>query len=378
MTFSATSNRPAAPAGVIPDLPGVVVDPPRVAELRTSVAQLLGLPNERFPGAQPVSFLERHIADLEAEDFFVCEKSDGVRCLVYAVVNPRGQPETYLIDRKNNYRFVPNLQFPNPPDRQPPPFHNGTLFDGELVVDQEPDGRSYMTMYCFDLLASSGENLMPRSLMSRLGYLKEHVIRPYQRLVESNPRFAQAQPFRVVAKSMELSYGLNKVLREDIPKLKHKNDGLIFVSVKSPYIPGTTEKMLKWKPAHENSVDFRVNLEYPQGGGLSARPRFVLSAWQGGQNYVQFGELGLTDEEWNHFRQNGIQLENRIVEVTYNPDHCPPAQWQFMRFREDKPHANFITVVERVIQSIREGITQDELMSRCPSIRESWKARPRP
>jgi mRNA guanylyltransferase len=48
---------------------------------------------------------------------------------------------------------------------------------------------------------------------------------------------------RIVTKTMQLSYGLDLVLREVIPKLKHKSDGLIFTSSIAPYAPGTCEKM---------------------------------------------------------------------------------------------------------------------------------------
>jgi len=66
-------------------------------------------------------------------------------------------------------------------------------------------------------------------------------------------------------KKMEFSYGLTKILEFEIPRLKHKNDGLIFTSINSPYIPGTCQKMLKWKPPHENTIDFKLTLEKESG-----------------------------------------------------------------------------------------------------------------
>lgn len=42
---------------------------------------------------------------------------------------------------------------------------------------------------------------------------------------------------------MELAYGAYKILEVDIPRLKHKNDGLIFTSSVAGYKPGTYDKM---------------------------------------------------------------------------------------------------------------------------------------
>jgi mRNA guanylyltransferase len=44
-------------------------------------------------------------------------------------------------------------------------------------------------------------------------------------------------------KQMELSYHVEKVIREDIPRLKHGNDGLIYTCAESPYVVGTDQRM---------------------------------------------------------------------------------------------------------------------------------------
>ena len=53
----------------------------------------------RFPGSQPVSFEKRHLEVLEREDYYVCEKSDGVRYLLYFAIPPSG-PVAFLVNSK--------------------------------------------------------------------------------------------------------------------------------------------------------------------------------------------------------------------------------------------------------------------------------------
>ena len=63
--------------------------------------------------------------------------------------------------------------------------------------------------------------------------------------MNSNSAFAAAQPFQMDLKNLEFSYWLKKVF-DEIPSLLHGNDGIIFTSVKSPYIRGKCDKMWVW------------------------------------------------------------------------------------------------------------------------------------
>ena len=58
-----------------------------------------------FPGAQPVSLAEESVGAFLREDYFVCEKSDGIRCLMF-LCHLEKQAKTFLIDRKYSIRSV--------------------------------------------------------------------------------------------------------------------------------------------------------------------------------------------------------------------------------------------------------------------------------
>ena len=57
---------------------------------------------------------------------------------------------------------------------------------------------------------------------------------------------------------------------------------------------------------------------------------------------------------------SGEQYDDRIVEVHWNPQE---AHWRLMRFRDDKPHGNHRSVVEKIIESIADGVERDAVSS---------------
>jgi len=50
-------------------------------------------------------------------------------------------------------------------------------------------------------------------------------------------------PYSIQFKPMEVSYAIDMMFNEVLPKLKHGNDGLIFTCRNSAYKFGTDEKM---------------------------------------------------------------------------------------------------------------------------------------
>ncbi|KAJ3076333.1 Dcp1p-Dcp2p decapping enzyme complex alpha subunit, partial [Quaeritorhiza haematococci] len=276
---------------MLPDVPGEKIDQPQLGKLRSYVAGLLGLnphKSERFPGAQPISFAKKHFDDLENEDFFVSEKADGIRLLLFTNPNPATKlPESFLIDRKNNY-FHLDLWFPQQNDLRK--AHFDTVLDGELVLDQEKDGKKTLWFLLFDCIVVDGKSLMDRPYHKRLGHLREMILKPFQQLQAKDPKYSAKHPFRMGLKKLELSYGLERVF-EQIELLKHKSDGIIFTSKDAPYSTGTCDKMLKWKPSEENTVDFKIDARGPPD-----KHTFWLQLWRGGSEHQDFCEFHLDSD----------------------------------------------------------------------------------
>ncbi|KAI0362410.1 mRNA capping enzyme, alpha subunit [Trametes cingulata] len=368
----------------IPDLPGIPI-PPKTAQeqwLRRQVAYLCGLDNERFPGSQPVSFAARDLEKLEAYDYWVAEKSDGVRVLLFVHTDHNtGDQMVYIIDRHNTYREITGLYFPNHEDPRRPLL--SSIVDGELVIDVDPRTKQETLRFlAFDCLVVNGQNVMNRPLDKRYGRLKEWMYKPYQKMLHDHPHVAVSQPFDFKVKEVKFSYHVDDVFNIDIPRLQHGNDGLIYTCVSTPYTPGTDQNILKWKPPSENSIDFKLVLRFPPTPGkpmvpdFQVKPIFELHVWcgddRGKPRYEFYDVMHVEDEEWEKMKLSNEQLDERIVEVHWDSaGEC----WRMMRFRDDKPHGNHKSVVDNIIKSIADGIEKDALLARSASIRNNWKTR---
>lgn len=372
------------------DAIGVKAEPELADTFRREVAQLLGRNNLNFPGAQPVSFSAKHLNELQQEDYYVCEKTDGIRCLMYfARGDPEVKPEIhYLIDRKNEYRFVDGLHFPMPDDDTFQSFHVDTLVDGELVLDTYEDGSQQLKFLVFDCLVLDGSSLMHRTLDKRLAYFKTNILKPYKKMFDTFPEEKQHRPFAVEDKETQFSYGIEMMFRDILPKVKriHGNDGLIFTCRSTPYRIGTDEHILKWKPPSENTVDFRMRLEFPilepdtddEADGISepypdydAIPICHLFVMLNAGEYRHFGELHITPTEWEDLKAMRVPLDDCIVECFKDET----SRWRFHRIRDDKMDANHISTVEKVLESIEDRITEDDLIRIAPTIKTAWKKR---
>lgn len=369
-------------AGDPPPIPGTLLLGPEAERRRLEISRLLSCGNH-FPGAQPVSFNQLHLEILTHEDYYVCEKSDGTRLLMYCSQTDDGREAVFLIDRKNSYYAIPRLHFPLPNDASCKKFHTDTIIDGELVLDII-DGQKQLVFLTFDLLMYQGKDIRSRDLPGRLGKLKDMFLQPMNKFLKANSEQRKRFPFRVEFKFMQLSYGIEMMYREVIPSLHHGNDGLIFTSIRAPYTSGTDETLLKWKPADENSVDFKLHLRFkstPDGHeDYEAIPDFGLFAYHGedrrqkGEDYRFYAELHVDGTEWERIKAQGVRfkgLEGLIVECNLDSEN----RWRFMRVRDDKQHGNHISVISKVLDSIRDGVTMRQLLSRSYQMKKAYKER---
>lgn len=358
-----------------------------------------------FPGGQPVSFESRHLKILESEDYYVCEKSDGVRYLLYFCHPPSG-PAAFLIDRNYVFRHLGPLELPGKDLNTP---HDETLLDGELLIDtfeidekddfednsekkegnvEDKEGeeediydlgikatpakrrklvKKLISYMIFDCLLVNGHNVMHQTLPNRLKHVQNDILTPFTTL-----KLKSDFPFDLQMKTMFKPYHMHHIFRNVIPKLHHQNDGLIFTPVKDAYLSGTCPRMLKWKPAHLNSVDFMLT---KRDGKL------LLQAARSGQHfdYACFRPEKEDEERWREEPPLG-----KILECRYDPEWEVPVLdseeikkggWRFLRFREDKVMANAQHVVQKIIDSIGDNVKEEQLSKACDRLRDAWLQR---
>lgn len=294
-----------------------------------------------------------------------------------------------MIDRKNNYWFIPKgrLHFPTAQSEQS--FHVQTLIDGELVMDDLGDGRKEPRFLVFDCIVLDGKSdLRSRPLDKRLGYFQEHIMKPYKSLFRKYPQELELQAFKVEMKQMQFSYAIETMFRDILPNLKHGNDGLVFTCRTTEYKHGTDNHILKWKPVEENTVDFRLHLHFPTvepnetdiAEGVTkpyvdydSVPDADLMVFQGNvrEPYQFFAKLYMTQDEWEALKAAGDPLQDRVVECGIDPE----GRWRLHRFRDDKSEANYIDVVKNVMESIEQAVSKEELLAAAKSIREQHKIR---
>jgi mRNA guanylyltransferase len=237
-------------------------------------------------------------------------------------------------------------------------IHEDTLLDGELIYERSAEGGTFQFLI-FDALLISGANIMRHPLPKRLQYVQNDVVAPLKAKLQNVSNFTY--PFKLDMKSMSKPYAIAQILELEIPQQKHGNDGLIFTPVADPYVSGTCERLLKWKPSELNSVDFKLVIKYEAPDDK----KYELHV--ASRDSHRLFDYHRPDEKLDQFDQN-------IIECRYCPDE-EIYRWEYIRNRQDKNSANYERVVDKIVESIKDNVTSQELIERIPAIRRAWKYR---
>lgn len=319
----------------------------------------LGYEIKEFIGSHPVPLSLETIEVLLMEDYLVCEKTDGIRLMMFII-----DGIIYFYDRKNKL-YQTDLIFKGP-------FK--FLFDGEMYLEKD----SYI-FAMFDCLIYDSKPRIEVDLNKRLWYCFEFekvVQKGFIRRKNDSPY----KPFHIIGKQMFKSYSFTHVL-DAIPTLHHENDGLIFTPVNEPYLLGSRSKIFKWKPPHLNTVDFLVR-KTAMPGVFSLM--CALSADQIGiydhrrmSDALIFFDYYFEDEE-------PVEIDNRIGEFSYDSQKevidvddlgSVKGGWRLHRIRSDKNTPNNIKIVSDTVDSLETSVRVEDLRKCQEEMRRNYKER---
>ena len=213
---------------------------------------------EYFPGPQPISIERRHFQVLRDAEYVVCEKTDGERHMMVALMF-EGKPKCVFVNRSfDMFEVKINL------NRK---AYEGTIIDGELYDN---------TLMVYDSLLVNGSMVGHFNLDERLAAAEEMM----KFII-----YMKSDKHRLKMKTFHMMKDFRVFMDEYLPTVQQKIDGLVFTPMNEPIRIGTHETMFKWKPQeqkHEGAQSSRSSqIVRPPGMGCAA--------WKEHRNHIICG-----------------------------------------------------------------------------------------
>ncbi|GAB4833948.1 hypothetical protein Ancab_032195 [Ancistrocladus abbreviatus] len=307
----------------------------------------------QFPGSHPVSLNRDNLQLLRQRYYYATWKADGTRYMMLITFDG-----CYLIDRSFRFRRV-QMRFPCKTTNEGLyGFHDYTLLDGEMIIDNVNAQKQERRYLIYDLIAINRIPVIERPFYERWKMLEKEVVEPRnveRRTMEANNKFYyryDLEPFRVRRKDFWPLSTVTKLLKEFIPRLSHEADGLIFQGWDDPYVPRTHEGLLKWKYPEMNSVDFLFE--------VNADGRELIYVHERGKKKLMEGiRVVFTDGS------DSTLYSGKIIECSWD---SAEDVWIYMRTRTDKSTPNEFNTFRKVRKSITDNITEEVLLNEITEI----------
>jgi len=357
-------------------------------EITTDFNLIKKNPKKYFIGVQPKTLELENIVDTSivniTNNYCVTDKADGERYLLYVDNNKR----VYLINNRLNIKFT-GLTHNSPK----------TIIDGEYIT-KDKYGREMNSFMAFDIYFLKGKNvseypLIKESGKTRLNLLNDFVKDGFTKLDSKNPIVIKAKEFyhdKIFKKSKKI---LEKFKNED----SYKIDGLIFTPTnlavgayaenEQPKLSGSWNRVFKWKPPEENTIDFLVKFQGDiEIGGVKSKLCILYVGYNENINIdiikilnrdfedkvyglKEFAKCNLIYKDDKLFTLEKEEInDNMIIECSYHKDEEEYLRWKPNRIRYDKTElyrtsnsisgaANDYTTAQNVWNSIEYPITYE-------------------
>lgn len=288
-----------------------------------------------FPGPQPISIEYKHFPILKGGDYVVCEKTDGERHMMVALMF-EGKKKCLFVNRAFNM-FEVSLNMKKD-------VYEGTILDGELYEN---------TLMVYDAVLVCGKSVWNENLLDRLGYAKFGVLEPII--------YMKMDKYRLHMKDFYHMKDFDRFMDEHLPNVKQEVDGLVFTPINEPIRIGTHETMFKWKPQAKNTVDFLMKKEPTREtpGCVPGPPAWRLYVQEKGKLVYEseIPQNRIDDKSWF---EDGAIVE--CMYVTWEE----PLWWKPIKRRYDKTHPNNRRTFYRTNVNIKENIKMEEFLNCKP------------
>lgn len=299
-----------------------------------------------FPGAQPVSMDLTNLELLKVHRYRVSWKADGCRYMLYI----QDEDNIFFLTRSLQLWRVSGLKFPKKEDLNS--HITDTLLDGEMVTDII--NNDHIPKYLiYDVISYNGNIVANQNFDQRCGLIKCVIVEARRRARHANLISPEGEPFKVADKGFFYIQDAKKTW--DL-KVTHEKDGLIFQPVSAPYVGGTCHNILKWKPPHLNSIDFRLVVREERQNGCLPETFAYLHVSNRAEAIIKFR---LDKDQASYQKYN-----NKIVEMTLGSN----SKWIIMRERTDKLTANSYETASSTFKSIKHPVTEKKLFDCVASI----------
>jgi len=194
-----------------------------------------------FVGAQPETLQKEQLSLLFKELYSVTDKADGERFFMFIDTNGI----VYFVDNNINNILKTHIKVEK---------YINCIVDGELIRIVKDDKTNKIMFYAFDILFYNGEDLRGDEnylLKQRLDVLNG-VITDINSVLRDD--YYEINMKKFIYRNVFMG---SDIIMKNIGDKPYKNDGLIFTPMNEPY-PKIKKwvKLLKWKPAELNTIDF--------------------------------------------------------------------------------------------------------------------------
>lgn len=308
-----------------------------------------------FLGSMPVNLSRKHFSLIKQNDYFVSDKTDGVRYMVLFYRN-----QMFLINRSHRFYTVPRFNnihaWLTKPDTT-------TLIDGEMVRNHRTYSPNFLM---FDSVMINGHFIGSMILEERLKMSISSIVNRYRNnRPPGSSSHEGSDPFQFLGKFMMPKSKIHNIIRlisdknggrffDDSQRRCHKVDGLIMAPGSTPYQLKTDKEMFKWKYLDLVSIDFRVE--------KLSKTSVDLCLGTEKYNFIKCISTYLTEEDYNAIT-NDIRLEQVKVVIAEFVFNKKEGMWRYKHLRPDKDKPNHLTIGFSTMESVIEDVETEEVVS---------------